>query len=557
MLRGLRKLVAGAPKLPPCSLDELVLDRAVHFGLPAGACVLAYDPIQKLLAVGSLRGGVKLLGRAGVEQLLVYALDEPQPGPVNLLQFAPNAHTLLSVHDGGVIVVWDVHARRASARLSAGDVVTAIHAPIGSSFAYVGTAVGLILVLDLFPADGQPARFSSYTLGHEHVAPTAERSCAVVAVEASPLQDEVLLAVWADGTVALVDLYKRAPLCTFALGGGAIVADSAPTPTCASWHSGGKQLVIGYADGGLAVWSVDAPGRAQLRLSAAPETGGLRRPIRSVHWGNAPDTASSDGADAFAPALFLLGGTLLEAEPDAVVVLRGHSWSERLIFSGGVSRHGGHACAVRSFVLAGGGLLLNGGVHRPSNLIALSHDGELLLYSLTQTGVAPLAWPSAFPAASPLTAVCRLSGRDAQLRKLLRAGANPFGPWPMRGGELRGVHAEQILITAHEGGEIEARDAATRGVLPLRACETRGDGGDGGALRPREPTGRAVPLLQPYGGHLVLAGGADGSVELLWLEPRALCAAAHGAQHAADTPAASTLPPVSYKHLTLPTKRIV
>lgn len=524
MLKSLAEHLLGSPKPAACPLGALALDQVVHFGVPAGAAVLAYDAIQQLLAVGSVYGQVKMFGRAGVEQLLAYGLDEPRPGAVRLLEFSSNAHILLSAHDGGLIVVWDLFARRASARLSANDVVTAMHAPIGSSFAYAGTAVGTVLVLDLSSGDGRRARFSSYTLCHEQAAPHALKPAAVVAVATSPLQDELLLAAWADGTIALIDLLRRAPLCTFAR-----LPAPAPSPTCLSWHPSGRRFVAGFSDGTLAVWAADAPGRPQLSLAAAPEAGGARRPIRSAHWGDAPASApavAAGGVAAAVPALFLLGGTLLEAEPDALLLLRGERWSERLIFPGNVA-----ACGVRSFALAGGAPLRHGGVHRPVSLLVLSAEGRLLLYSLAQSGVAPLHWPSAIPR-PPLTAICRLGG--GWERRGLREGINPFGPWPMRGGELRAVHAEQMLLTAHADGSIALRDASTRGLLPLRAVEEASGGG--GRLRVREPCGCAVPLLQPFGGGLVVAGRADGGVELLWLEERA--------RFRGEAPAAEPLPPL-------------
>lgn len=534
MLRSIKAALGQAPRPPACPLGELLFDRVIHYGLPAGALVLAFDPIQKLLAVGSVHGGVKLLGRAGVEALLAYGLDG-SVGAVNLLEFAPNQHILLSAHDGGVIVVWDLSARRASARLNAHDVVTCLHAPIGSTFVYVGTAVGLVLVVDLLPGGGTPAAFCSYTLSHEHVAPHALKSSAVVALAASPLQEELLLVAWAEGSIALVDLLRRAPVCTFSRGGLGEAGGQEPAPTCLCWHSSGRQFVVGFHDATLAVWAVEAPGRPQLTLTAAPAAGGVRRPIRSVYWGNAPASASpaDGGAPSAVPALFLLGGTLLEAEPDALVLLRGERWSERLIFTGGLSaRAAGAPCAVRSFALAGGGVLLNGGVHRPTSVVVLSAEGALLLYSLTQTGVAPLGWPSVFATDAPLTAVCRLGGPHARLRKCLREGANPFGPWPMRGGELRAVHAEQLLVAADADGRVLLRDAATRGLLPLRACAVRTADG---TLRAREACGSAVELLAPFGGGLVVAGRADGAVELLWLEALAHCAAHAAAGSAAGS----------------------
>lgn len=554
-MRALKSFITG-PKhdiLSPCPLEEVRLEQAISYGLPADSSTIAYDAIQKLLAVGSQHGEIKVLGRAGVEQLLAYGLDGPRPGAVNMLEFAPNMHTLLSVHDGGAIVVWDLAARRASARLDATGVVTSVHVPIRSPFAYVGTAAGLVLIVDLFPTDGGLARFAPYTLGHELAAPGARGRAGVSALAASPLRDEVLLVAFTDGCVVLFHLLRRELIRSFALLDGAASAEHAePIPTSVSWHSSGRQFVVGYADGRLVVWAEEAADAPTLTLSAAPATGGLCRPIRAVCWGNAPAGGGVDGSAV--PALFMLGGTLLEEEPDAVVVLRGETWAERLIFSGGVARAGGTVAAVRSFALAGGGLLLNGGVHRPVNLIALSARGGLRLFSLTHSGVAPLAWPSAFDVPPRISALYRLAGRDARMRKALRPAANPFGPWPMRAGELRAVQAEQIVACAHEDGSLRLFDMATRGALPLRACEALA--ADGARVE-RQPPGCAVLVLHAFGpghfapghsapGHsapgLLVAGYEDGRVETLWLtlpETRADAAARSRRVSATAAPAAA------------------
>ncbi|KAK3229097.1 hypothetical protein Dsin_000978 [Dipteronia sinensis] len=43
----------------------------VHYGIPSTASVLAFDPIQRLLAVGTLDGRIKVIGGDNIEGLFV------------------------------------------------------------------------------------------------------------------------------------------------------------------------------------------------------------------------------------------------------------------------------------------------------------------------------------------------------------------------------------------------------------------------------------------------------------------------------------------------------
>jgi len=47
---------------------------------------MAFDPVQKLCAIGAARGCVRLLGQAGVEHFLQHDFDEP----VTHIQFLVN-----------------------------------------------------------------------------------------------------------------------------------------------------------------------------------------------------------------------------------------------------------------------------------------------------------------------------------------------------------------------------------------------------------------------------------------------------------------------------------
>ncbi|XP_068340514.1 uncharacterized protein [Pyrus communis] len=51
--------------------EDLDLRVAVHYGIPSTASILAFDPIQRLLAIGTLDGRIKVIGGDGIEGLFI------------------------------------------------------------------------------------------------------------------------------------------------------------------------------------------------------------------------------------------------------------------------------------------------------------------------------------------------------------------------------------------------------------------------------------------------------------------------------------------------------
>nr|GMC95392.1 lethal(2) giant larvae protein-like [Ipomoea batatas] len=62
--------------------SELDLRISVHYGIPSTASILAFDPIQRLLAIGTLDGRIKVIGGDNIEALLV----SPQQLPYKYLE---------------------------------------------------------------------------------------------------------------------------------------------------------------------------------------------------------------------------------------------------------------------------------------------------------------------------------------------------------------------------------------------------------------------------------------------------------------------------------------
>ena len=66
--------------------NELDPRIVIHYGIPSTASVLAFDPIQRLLAIGTLDGRLKVIGSDNIEGLLV----SPKQLPYKYLEFLQN-----------------------------------------------------------------------------------------------------------------------------------------------------------------------------------------------------------------------------------------------------------------------------------------------------------------------------------------------------------------------------------------------------------------------------------------------------------------------------------
>ncbi|KAL0359167.1 UNVERIFIED_CONTAM: hypothetical protein Sangu_0766100 [Sesamum angustifolium] len=75
---------------------------AVHYGIPSTALILAFDPIQRLLAIGTLDGRIKVVGGDNIEGLLI----SPKALPFKNLEG-------FDCIENGLIILWDVTEDRA------------------------------------------------------------------------------------------------------------------------------------------------------------------------------------------------------------------------------------------------------------------------------------------------------------------------------------------------------------------------------------------------------------------------------------------------------------
>ncbi|KAK0583062.1 hypothetical protein LWI29_032978 [Acer saccharum] len=114
----------------------------VHYGIPFTASVLAFDPVQRLLAVGTLDGRIKVIGGNNIEELFV----SPKQSPFKNLEVCESGF-LVSVSNENEIQVWDLEHRRINSTFRWESNVTAFSVIHSTSYMYLGDEYGMVSVL--------------------------------------------------------------------------------------------------------------------------------------------------------------------------------------------------------------------------------------------------------------------------------------------------------------------------------------------------------------------------------------------------------------------------
>ncbi|KAH9736585.1 v-snare coiled-coil domain-containing protein [Citrus sinensis] len=130
---------------------DLNLRIAVHYGIPATASILAFDHIQRLLAIATLDGRIKVIGGDGIEGLLI----SPSQLPYKNLEFLQNQGFLISITNDNEIQVWSLESRSLACCLKWESNITAFSVISGSHFMYIGDENGLMSVIKYDADEGK------------------------------------------------------------------------------------------------------------------------------------------------------------------------------------------------------------------------------------------------------------------------------------------------------------------------------------------------------------------------------------------------------------------
>ncbi|XP_059199443.1 syntaxin-binding protein 5-like isoform X5 [Centropristis striata] len=223
--------------------ENFQLCKTVRHGFPYQPTALAFDPVQKILAIGSRTGGVRILGRPGVD---CYCQHE-SGAAVLQLQFLINEGALVTACADDTLHLWNLRQRRPAVLHSLKfnrERITFCHLPFQSKWLYVGTERGNTHIVNI-----ESFILSGYVIMWNKAIELSTKTHPgpVVHLSDSPKDEGKLLIGFESGTVVQWDLrLKKADF--------RIYYDEAIHSV--GWHHEGKQFMCSHSDGSLTMWNL-------------------------------------------------------------------------------------------------------------------------------------------------------------------------------------------------------------------------------------------------------------------------------------------------------------
>ncbi|XP_041067774.1 syntaxin-binding protein 5a isoform X2 [Carcharodon carcharias] len=230
-----------------CS-DHFQLCKTVRHGFPYQPSAMAFDPVQKILAIGTQTGSLRLFGRPGVE---CYCQHESAAGVIQL-QFLINEGALVSALADDTLHLWNLRQKRPAILHSLKfnkERITFCHLPFQSKWLYVGTERGNVHIVNV-----ESFTLSGYVIMWNKAIELSSKTHPglIVHISDNPMDEGKLLIGFESGTLVLWDLKSKKGEYRYSY-------DEAIHSV--AWHHEGKQFVCSHSDGSLTIWNVKSPVR--------------------------------------------------------------------------------------------------------------------------------------------------------------------------------------------------------------------------------------------------------------------------------------------------------
>ncbi|XP_051942367.1 syntaxin-binding protein 5-like isoform X15 [Hippocampus zosterae] len=228
--------------------EHFQLCKTVRHGFPHQPCSMAFDPVQKILAVGTLTGALRLFGRAGVE---CYCQHESGASVIQL-QFLINEGALVSALADDSIHLWNLRQKIPAILHSLKfnrERITYCHLPFQSKWLYIGTERGNIHIVNV-----ESFTLSGYVIMWNKAIELSTKTHPgpVVHISDNPMDEGKLLIGFECGVVVLWDLKSKKADCRYNY-------DEAIHSV--AWHHEGKQFLCSHSDGTLTTWNIRTPAK--------------------------------------------------------------------------------------------------------------------------------------------------------------------------------------------------------------------------------------------------------------------------------------------------------
>lgn len=307
--------------------SHIHLSLASHHGIPRTSSKLSFDPTQRLLAVGTLDGRIKLIGRDGVEGILV----SNSQSRCKFLEFANNQGIIVNITSENDLQIWDLELRVLAQTHRWHTNITAFSVIQGSPFMYIGEDSGDVAVLQ-YDKEGNKLCQMPYSIplhatfgGIE--GSSYDSSPSVIDILPFPETDHSrVLIAYSSGVIIVWGIYDTQVLAVKGnratrenqLGEEGVHRSSSEEEgedkdiCCVCWADlCGNLLAVGYTDGDIWLWDLAVTSSRPSNQSSAPlvklqlSSDKARSPVLALHWCAA---GAREGMEAVDGYLFVYGG---------------------------------------------------------------------------------------------------------------------------------------------------------------------------------------------------------------------------------------------------------
>lgn len=461
VLDGLRSSVTQ-PVKPEADVEETLrpehfkVSRTVRHGFPFQPTALAFDPVQRILAIGTKNGSLRLFGRPGVDCTIQHVLEYA----VIQILFLVNEGALISVCADDTLHLWNLRQKKPEVVHTLKfqkERITHCHLPFRSKWLYIGTERGNLHVVNI-----ESFTLSGYVINWNKAIELSRKTHpgAVVHVSDNPVDSNKLLIGFETGALVLWDLRNRSADARFQHSEQALHS--------VAWHHEGKQFMCSHSDGSLTTWNIRVPAKPMniifphVRNSKEGKPDPCK-PIYKVEW------KTMRGSDSFVifsgglpfdksgqtPALTVIHGkttTVLEMEHNIVDFVT--------------------LCETP----------FQSDFHEPYAVVVLLQN-DLVVVDLTSQGYPCFQNPYSMDLhESPVTFCTYLADCPTDLipafysvgSKANKRGGFSEKEWPISGGEwgTSTVSYPEVIITGHADGSLKVWDASSVTLQVLYRLKT-------------------------------------------------------------------------------------
>ncbi|VDM49782.1 unnamed protein product [Toxocara canis] len=252
--------------------EHVCLSQIVRHGFPDDPRCIAYDAVQRLLAIGAGHGAVRILGDIGVD----YSLKHPSDAAVLHVQFLINEGALVTACRDDMVHLWNFRQKVPeivhSIQLNK-EQVTCISLPFQSKWLHVGTERGNVYFVSV-----ATFTLSTYVINWNKAIDLSCRTHpgSVKSILTCPTDPSKILILFDKGIVVLWNLSTKE-----------VERFSCECPARSiAWHHDGRQFMCGNADGSLVIWNARKTSECVQKLMPH---GHKCRPITQVDWRHSAD----------------------------------------------------------------------------------------------------------------------------------------------------------------------------------------------------------------------------------------------------------------------------